>query len=168
MRERYYVCKDKRDDIKEVAKIEEFDHSLFRGYSYSFFPYGLNDKGEWEFRPSLAFIKKGDSRFEEITISEVEKLIEDKRKHNTKNVIDETKKDKPIYYVYYNDYDGTIGNIVKRENHSYYIYEDGNWEVKNYLIKIEFEVTEYEEVSEEEAFKLIEERNKKQKKISNK
>ena len=65
---------------------------------------------------------------------------------------------KSIYYVYR---DGDkIYRVARIDNGSLaYGYEGGKWVYMPSLIKIQNEITDYEEISEDEANKLIEELN---------
>ena len=61
---------------------------------------------------------------------------------------------KEVYYVYRKK-DNSIGRIAKRaKDGKYYGYEKGTWIEMPGLKKIEFEVTDYEEISKEEAMRL--------------
>lgn len=63
-----------------------------------------------------------------------------------------------LYYVYKKN-DGTNGRIAKQEPWGvYWGWENGEWVKMPGLIKISFEITNYESISEEEAEELI--RNK--------
>ncbi len=61
---------------------------------------------------------------------------------------------KTLYYVYRYE-KGDTGNIVKKEDGLYYLYKDGKWLEFPELIKIEFEITNYEEITKDEALALI-------------
>jgi hypothetical protein len=65
---------------------------------------------------------------------------------------------KELYYVWRLS-NGKIANIAKRAKDGlYYAYnQKGKWEEQSNLKRIEFEVTDYERISEEEANKLIKE-----------
>ena len=60
---------------------------------------------------------------------------------------------KKQYYVYYRD-DGTIGRIAKFEDNLFYGYEKGDWVEMPGLIKIHFDITDYEEIDENEVEEL--------------
>ena len=53
------------------------------------------------------------------------------------------------YYVYADE--GVVHRIAKIENGSAYAYEHGKWIPMSGLIDIQFEVTDFEEISEAEA-----------------
>ncbi len=72
---------------------------------------------------------------------------------------------KEIYYIYKND-DGTFGRVVKFENYTFYGFEDGKWIEMPDLVRIFFEVTNFEEISKEEAEKAIEEELKRKKEVN--
>ena len=63
---------------------------------------------------------------------------------------------KEIYYIYRND-DGTTGRIAKFSNCLFYSFDDGVWVENANLIRIFFEITNFEEISKEEAEKIIKE-----------
>ncbi len=62
--------------------------------------------------------------------------------------------EKALYYVYEFD-DGRKGQVVKIINGVAYRFHNGKWEENAGLIKILFENTNYEEITEEEAMKII-------------
>lgn len=62
---------------------------------------------------------------------------------------------KELYYVHRDE--GKVTRIAKKENGLYYGYEKGKWVEMPGLIKIEFEITDYEEITKEEAERLIKE-----------
>jgi hypothetical protein len=67
---------------------------------------------------------------------------------------------KELYYVYISD-DGTIGRVAKRgADRLYYGWDNGKWIEMPGLIKIEFDITNYREISKEEAERIIKEQDK--------
>ncbi len=150
---KYYVKRKQDGSIDNVAKIIEEEWSFTQNQTpYGFYPYGVNNKGEWEFMPSLANIKDGNSEFKEATDDEV-KIVEQEYKNEYKA------KMPLIYYVFWDDHNGKVHNIVKREENKFYSYNKGDWVSNNSLGKIAFEITDYYEISKEEAERLIELRN---------
>lgn len=65
---------------------------------------------------------------------------------------------KELYYVYRKN-DGSTGRIAKFADGLYYGYEKGEWVSMPELIKIQEEITDYEEIDKAEAEKLIKEIN---------
>lgn len=65
-----------------------------------------------------------------------------------------------LYYAYKSD--GYVGRIAKQDPWGvYWGWENGEWVKMPSLIKISYEITDYETISEEEAMRLIEaEKNK--------
>lgn len=57
------------------------------------------------------------------------------------------------YYVYRNN--GRVGRIAKITSGCAYGYEDGRWVAMPGLIKIQFDITDFEHISQKEAEKLI-------------
>ena len=62
---------------------------------------------------------------------------------------------KPTYYVY-RDTGGNVTRLVKFEGTDPYRYEDKDWKFDARFTKILMEPTDYEEISEEEAEKVME------------
>lgn len=58
-----------------------------------------------------------------------------------------------LYFVYYDD-EGKPTRVAKIEDVAYG-WQDGKWEYMPNLIKIINEITDYEEISKEEAEKII-------------
>ena len=67
---------------------------------------------------------------------------------------------KEKYYIYKKD-DGSNGTIAKFSNGLFYKYESGKWIETPELIKIFFEITNYEEIDEKELEKAIRGESKK-------
>ena len=61
---------------------------------------------------------------------------------------------KEIYYVYKSE-DGFIGRVAKFVDNIPYGWDNGKWIYMPGLIKIQFEVTDYYEISKEEAEQII-------------
>ena len=58
------------------------------------------------------------------------------------------------YYV--RRYDGKVTRLAKIEDHiNPYGYVDGKWESMNSLIKILYEITDFDEITEEEAKQIM-------------
>lgn len=51
--------------------------------------------------------------------------------------------------------DGEVRRIAKISDGSAYGYEDGNWQPMQHLMKIQWDDTDFEEISKEEANNLI-------------
>lgn len=63
---------------------------------------------------------------------------------------------KKNYRYYVHRYNGKVTRIARLGNNGAYGWEDGNWVQMNGLWKIENDITDYEDITEEEAMHLIE------------
>ncbi len=151
---KYYIKRKKDGSIEKIAKIVEKESSFTHNQTpYGFYPYGINSNDEWEFMPSLANIKDGKTDFNEATNDETKKIEQKyKKEYKAKMPL--------IYYAFWDDHEGKVHNIVKREGIKYYSYNKGEWISDNSLGKIQFEITDYYEISNEEAARLIEMRDR--------